>query len=254
MKHEPNGSIRRGSAITRIQEERHPAGGSLSLLDNNAEGGKPADGFTGEEAAVKTCTHCGRSLPLSEFKRRSGRRSGRTGRRGACRTCRQLLTAQGEAAENRDGTAQEPGMLLKAAAGIERSSDPASDKAKAKNGVKRKEKAAPTGMDGEARPGMKGEAEGAEPAGKEDAVPSPPNGEAGEAAPGKKTGRSRSSSRRRKRRTVASGKHEFDAALPEAEPLWRPVGRRTAVGRHSRAVRVTVGPSRLRRNWAAKKR
>jgi len=39
---------------------------------------------------TKTCMYCGQKRPLSEFRRRTGKRAGPGARRGACRHCRQL--------------------------------------------------------------------------------------------------------------------------------------------------------------------
>ncbi|MDU4696757.1 MAG: HNH endonuclease signature motif containing protein [Paenibacillus sp.] len=44
--------------------------------------------------AVKICAYCGQSKPLGEFLRRTGKRSGKGSRRGACRSCRALRKAQ----------------------------------------------------------------------------------------------------------------------------------------------------------------
>lgn len=38
--------------------------------------------------AVKICAYCGKTKPVGEFLRRTGKRSGKGERRGACRTCR----------------------------------------------------------------------------------------------------------------------------------------------------------------------
>ncbi|MGG6310930.1 L,D-transpeptidase, partial [Paenibacillus macerans] len=38
--------------------------------------------------AVKICAYCGEAKPLGEFLRRTGKRSGKGERRGACRACR----------------------------------------------------------------------------------------------------------------------------------------------------------------------
>ncbi|WKL04310.1 hypothetical protein Q0F98_14995 [Paenibacillus amylolyticus] len=38
----------------------------------------------------KTCMYCGQQRPMSEFRRRTGKRAGPGARRGACRSCRQL--------------------------------------------------------------------------------------------------------------------------------------------------------------------
>lgn len=40
-------------------------------------------------STTKVCVQCGVAKPLTEFLRRTGRRSGKYGRRGACRSCRQ---------------------------------------------------------------------------------------------------------------------------------------------------------------------
>ncbi|MFC0213459.1 HNH endonuclease [Paenibacillus chartarius] len=77
------------------EHERRPHDG---LIDGQAEFGfevqtderqtAQGGGVLTVQAESKLCVHCGQWYPLSEFKRRTGRRSGRTGRRGACRTCR----------------------------------------------------------------------------------------------------------------------------------------------------------------------
>lgn len=43
-----------------------------------------------EAQLTKTCMYCGQKRPLSEFRRRTGKRAGPGARRGACRRCRQL--------------------------------------------------------------------------------------------------------------------------------------------------------------------
>lgn len=43
-----------------------------------------------EAQLTKTCMYCGQKRPLSEFRRRTGKRAGPGARRGACRHCRQL--------------------------------------------------------------------------------------------------------------------------------------------------------------------
>lgn len=47
-----------------------------------------------ESEQTKLCAHCGELKPLAEFKRRSGKRRGATGRRGACRSCREELRTE----------------------------------------------------------------------------------------------------------------------------------------------------------------
>lgn len=48
-------------------------------------------GKTEQEARpTKTCMYCGQQRPMSEFRRRTGKRAGPGARRGACRSCRQL--------------------------------------------------------------------------------------------------------------------------------------------------------------------
>ncbi|WP_315938651.1 HNH endonuclease [Paenibacillus sp. ClWae2A] len=47
-------------------------------------------GKTEQEARLsKTCMYCGQQRPMSEFRRRTGKRAGPGARRGACRSCRQ---------------------------------------------------------------------------------------------------------------------------------------------------------------------
>ncbi|MDF2720814.1 MAG: endonuclease, partial [Paenibacillus sp.] len=41
-----------------------------------------------ESVQTKSCAHCLQMKPLADFKRRSGKRRGATGRRGVCRACR----------------------------------------------------------------------------------------------------------------------------------------------------------------------
>lgn len=43
--------------------------------------------------SVKICTHCQQAKPLGEFLRRTGKRSGKHSRRGACKACRQARKA-----------------------------------------------------------------------------------------------------------------------------------------------------------------
>lgn len=48
-------------------------------------------GKTEQEARLsKTCMYCGQQRPMSEFRRRTGKRAGPGARRGACRSCRKL--------------------------------------------------------------------------------------------------------------------------------------------------------------------
>ncbi|SDD32140.1 HNH endonuclease [Paenibacillus sp. CF095] len=48
-------------------------------------------GKTEQEARLsKTCMYCGQQRPMSEFRRRTGKRAGPGARRGVCRSCRQL--------------------------------------------------------------------------------------------------------------------------------------------------------------------
>jgi 5-methylcytosine-specific restriction endonuclease McrA len=49
------------------------------------------------QAATKLCTYCGMPKPLSDFRRRTGRRAGKASRRGACRACRKLRRAAPDA-------------------------------------------------------------------------------------------------------------------------------------------------------------
>jgi 5-methylcytosine-specific restriction endonuclease McrA len=41
-----------------------------------------------QDPEMKLCAHCGQSKPVTEFLRRTGKRSGKSSRRGACRDCR----------------------------------------------------------------------------------------------------------------------------------------------------------------------
>ena len=41
-----------------------------------------------QEPQMKTCAYCGETKPVEDFQRRTGRRSGKHGRRGPCRACR----------------------------------------------------------------------------------------------------------------------------------------------------------------------
>lgn len=59
-------------------------------------------GKTEQEARLsKTCMYCGQQRPMSEFRRRTGKRAGPGARRGACRSCRQL---GGQAADHESGS------------------------------------------------------------------------------------------------------------------------------------------------------
>lgn len=48
-----------------------------------------------EHGGVKACLYCGEPKPLGDFLRRTGKRSGRESRRGACRDCRKRRRSQG---------------------------------------------------------------------------------------------------------------------------------------------------------------
>lgn len=63
--------------------------------DGAAEPGPQAAAESGPQAAgerqpTKLCAYCKEHRPLSDFRRRTGRRAGKASRRGACRACRQL--------------------------------------------------------------------------------------------------------------------------------------------------------------------
>ncbi len=61
---------------------------------------------TTEENSGKVCSRCGEWHPLSHYLKRSGRRSGRSRRRGTCRACRkQLRNADAELSTPADITA-----------------------------------------------------------------------------------------------------------------------------------------------------
>lgn len=47
-------------------------------------------------ADTKVCSQCGERKPLSDFLRRTGKRSGKTSRRGACKACRKLRKRENE--------------------------------------------------------------------------------------------------------------------------------------------------------------
>lgn len=56
------------------------------MVDNEHEHTAPGAG----ETSFKNCAHCGQSRPITEFLRRTGRRTGSGARRGACKACRKL--------------------------------------------------------------------------------------------------------------------------------------------------------------------
>ncbi len=58
----------------------------------------PLDAPSGTGASQKLCAHCRAYKPLNEFIRRTGRRSGKQSRRGACRECRKHRIQQGTGA------------------------------------------------------------------------------------------------------------------------------------------------------------
>ncbi|WP_426252410.1 HNH endonuclease [Paenibacillus pabuli] len=66
-----------------------------------------------EAQLTKTCMYCGQKRPLSEFRRRTGKRAGPGARRGACRHCRQL----GGQAYNDNQSIPQTDKALKTAAG-----------------------------------------------------------------------------------------------------------------------------------------
>ncbi|WP_399538479.1 HNH endonuclease [uncultured Paenibacillus sp.] len=51
---------------------------------------------------IKICAYCGEPKPLSDFLRRTGRRSGTSSRRGACRECRKRRKAESLSAIEQD--------------------------------------------------------------------------------------------------------------------------------------------------------
>ncbi|PYI56633.1 restriction endonuclease [Paenibacillus flagellatus] len=57
----------------------------------------PEELTSGDAPATKRCSRCGESKPLTDFLRRTGRRSGKASRRGACRQCRKLQKADSSA-------------------------------------------------------------------------------------------------------------------------------------------------------------
>ncbi|MFC5529546.1 HNH endonuclease [Cohnella yongneupensis] len=56
---------------------------------------------------TKPCAHCLQMRPLTEFKRRSGKRRGATSRRGACKSCREQRGFSPISIEAEESTAQE---------------------------------------------------------------------------------------------------------------------------------------------------
>ncbi|MDF2959658.1 MAG: endonuclease [Paenibacillus sp.] len=60
-------------------------------MDNNQQDLTPPSILQSETVLYKECTHCKKLKPLSEFLRRTGRRSGKDSRRGTCKTCRKEL-------------------------------------------------------------------------------------------------------------------------------------------------------------------
>lgn len=77
-----------------------------------------------EAQLTKTCMYCGQKRPLSEFRRRTGKRAGPGARRGACRYCRQL----GGQADNNNNSLRPEDESVKShkGAGTARPSAPAS--------------------------------------------------------------------------------------------------------------------------------
>lgn len=60
------------------------------------------------DLAYKRCSACGMLKPVGEFRRRTGRRRGRTSRRGSCRDCRKERTKPGEIRRNPASAAAVP--------------------------------------------------------------------------------------------------------------------------------------------------
>ena len=67
--------------------------------------------------AAKVCIRCGEARPLSEFLRRTGKRSGKTGRRGTCRSCRKSADEEGADEAAADSAPAEPATVPRDAAG-----------------------------------------------------------------------------------------------------------------------------------------
>lgn len=62
---------------------------------------------------TKRCSSCGRSKPLSHFMRRSGKRSGKSARRGICRSCRKKHKKRANAPEGQAAEAAAlPGIAV----------------------------------------------------------------------------------------------------------------------------------------------
>lgn len=87
-----------------------------------------------ESEQTKLCAHCGERRPLAEFKRRSGKRRGATGRRGACRSCREEMRIDEPEAVER----AVPAELEEEAAMVAEPTDAASDAAPDETPAKKK--------------------------------------------------------------------------------------------------------------------
>jgi hypothetical protein len=57
-------------------------------MDLDSQPGLPEQTEEELPPQTKTCSSCGRSKPVSHYMRRTGKRSGKTSRRGICRSCR----------------------------------------------------------------------------------------------------------------------------------------------------------------------
>lgn len=100
-----------------------------------------------ESEQTKLCAHCGERKPLAEFKRRSGKRRGATGRRGACRSCREEMRI-----DEPEAVEQAVPAVLKAEAAMvvetDAASETAPDEAPAKKKRRRRRRRSKAGKGG----------------------------------------------------------------------------------------------------------
>lgn len=83
-----------------------------SFRRDNMEEQRPEMRRNAPAPATKTCAYCGEAKPVSEFLRRTGKRSGKGSRRGACRSCRSLRKQQARMVQEKPRSVESPAVGL----------------------------------------------------------------------------------------------------------------------------------------------